>query len=112
MHCISWLAFVLVIYICQAQPVTETHWSIDDDHYKYDATEAETHQTILHVSTAENPLDHTVQTSASHEPIEIQVQFDKDARQSVKLVYNSGSRNYCYCVLPFILATLVGMLQF
>ncbi|CAF1152508.1 unnamed protein product [Adineta steineri] len=108
MHWISLISFAIIIYICQAQP--STFKQFETESVSKDGTfDVVSDDSGIYVSEAETVVDSTVQTIISHAPIVVSVKHEQEGRESVQIVANSGNKNYCYMILPLIIAGLMAI---
>ncbi|CAF3651275.1 unnamed protein product [Adineta steineri] len=110
MHWISLISFAIIIYICQAQP--STFKQFETESVSKDGTfDVVSDDSGIYVSESETVAvaDSTVQTIISHAPIVVSVKHEQEGRESVQIVANSGNKNYCYMILPLIIAGLMAI---
>ena len=112
MHWISLIGFFIIVNICQAQP------SIYRNYETGNSNKGGTFQVIpgSNNAVASGPktgADGSVHTNTNTAPPPgNSMKYEKDGQNTVRFVSNTGNNNYCYIVLPFIIAAFMTIVRF
>jgi hypothetical protein len=107
MHWISLIGFFIIVSICQAQP------SIYKSFETGNTNKGGTFQTVPGGQNAVASMPKTDGDGSTHvNTNNAPSGSSKDGQNRVRLMSNTGNNNYCYIVLPFVIAALMTIVHF
>ena len=111
MHWISLIGFCIIVNICQAQPSTFKNFETNNNN------KGGTFQVIPNNDNVVSPGSKSAGDGSNNmlsPPPQSgnSMKYEKGGYPSGPYIYNTGNHNYCYIVLPFIIAALITMNRF
>jgi hypothetical protein len=105
MHWISLIGFFIIINICQAQfknfyPSKDSTYQLVSDGNN------------PHISGSKSDANGSVHVTTSNVPLGNSIKYENTGQNTFKILTNSGNNNYCYIILPFIIAALMTIIHF
>ncbi len=102
MHWISLIGFFIIVNICRSQTTTFKPFETGNIN-KGDA---------LRMVPSGNKADGSVRVNTNNVPLGSLMKSEKDGQNTIKFMASSGNNNYCYVILPIIIAGFMSIIHF
>jgi len=111
MHWISLIGFFIIVNICRSQPTTFKPFETGN------TNKGGTLQVIPSGNNAamyesKNHADGSFHVNTNIVPLERSMKSEKEGKNTVKFMTSNGNNNYCYVILPIIIAGFMSIIHF
>ncbi len=102
MHWISLIGFFIIVNICRSQTTT----------FKPFETGNINKGDTRHMVPSGNKADGSFHVNTNNVPLGSLMKSEKDGQNTIKFMASSGNNNYCYVILPIIIAGFMSIIHF